>query len=129
MGISPERIEAAARAICEADPLSPAPDAPIMWGMKPAKAWEPRAAILKAAIEAGLFCHPPRAWVAPWEATGAMIDAAVATDGMQQVDGMVVQAALHGQSLRYNNGKPPLVEAYEAMREAHLQPDTTEDKT
>ena len=56
--------EIAARAICEADPLSPAPDAPIMWGMERAKAWEPRAAILRQAVGDGLFCHPPKAWLA-----------------------------------------------------------------
>lgn len=65
-------IEVAARAICEADPLSPAPDAPITWGMKPAKAWEPRAAIIRRAIEMGLFCHPAKSWIAPNEATEGM---------------------------------------------------------
>lgn len=69
-------IEAAARAICEADVLSPAPDAPILWVGKPAKAWEPRAAILRQAVDAGLFCHPPKAWVAPWTSTTAMDEAA-----------------------------------------------------
>jgi hypothetical protein len=68
-------IEDAARAICEADPLSPAPDATIMWGMKRAKAWEPRAAILRQAIEAGLFCHPAKAWLAPRHMTDGMIEA------------------------------------------------------
>lgn len=53
-------LEIAARAVCLLDPLSPAPDAPILIGMKPAKAWEARADILRQAIEGGLFCHPAK---------------------------------------------------------------------
>lgn len=41
--IGDKRIEAIARLICEADPLSPGPDEPILIGTRRAKAWEPRA--------------------------------------------------------------------------------------
>lgn len=58
-------LEPAARLICEADPHSPEPDAVILVGTKRAKAWEPRAEILRQAIDAGLFAWPPKAWIAP----------------------------------------------------------------
>jgi hypothetical protein len=45
-------VERVARAICDADPLAPDPDAPIYIGTKPAKAWEARAQMAQAAIRA-----------------------------------------------------------------------------
>lgn len=53
------KLEMAARLICEIDPLSPAPDAVILIGIKPASAWEARAQILQQCIEARLFASPP----------------------------------------------------------------------
>lgn len=43
-------VERAARAICEADPTAPDPDAPILWRGKKAKAWEARQPMAAAAI-------------------------------------------------------------------------------
>ncbi len=45
-------IERVARAICDADPFAPDPDAPIYIKMKKAKAWEGRIEMAKAAISA-----------------------------------------------------------------------------
>ncbi len=45
-------IERVARAICDADPFAPDPDAPIYIKMKKAKAWEGRIDLAKAAISA-----------------------------------------------------------------------------
>lgn len=45
-------IERVARAICAADPCAPAPDDPILIGMRSAKAWEARIPLAVAAIEA-----------------------------------------------------------------------------
>jgi hypothetical protein len=103
MTLNAEALELAARAICEADPLSPAPDAPILIGSKRAKAWEPRAAILRQAIEAGLFSSPPRSWLAPNEATPEMVEAGeLANDG-------------------YNMDPPDQI--FAVMRTAHLAKD------
>lgn len=52
MGNADALIEKVARAICESDELAPAPDAIIMWKMKPAKAWEARKPMAEAAIRA-----------------------------------------------------------------------------
>lgn len=70
-----EMMEAAARAICELDPQSPGPDEPIMIGSKRAKAWEPRAEIIREAIKLGLFAWPPKAWLAPMEAAPSIAEA------------------------------------------------------
>ena len=48
------QVEKVARAICEADKTAPAPDASILIGMKPAKAWEGRVEMAQAALDA---CH------------------------------------------------------------------------
>ncbi len=45
-------IEKVARAICDADPFAPDPDAPIYINMKKSKAWEGRIDLAKAAINA-----------------------------------------------------------------------------
>ncbi len=45
-------IEKVARAICDADPFAPDPDAPIYIKMKKAKAWEGRIEMAQAAINA-----------------------------------------------------------------------------
>jgi hypothetical protein len=92
-------IETLARAICTIDPLSPRPDAPIMWGMKRAKAWEPRGTILRQAIDAGLFSHPPKVWLAPMEVTMEMWAAGD----------------------RVCNDDEELHVVYAAMRDAHLK--------
>lgn len=63
-----EMLERMARAMCEADPTAPDPDAPIYMGMKPAKAWQARVSIAKAILQAmrgptprmiELFCSLP----------------------------------------------------------------------
>lgn len=92
-------LEIAARAICEADPLSPAPDAPILIGTKRAKAWEPRAAILRQAIEAGLFAWPPKSWLAPTEPDTRLIAPILNTDYRE------IWEALRTAHLRTGEGK------------------------
>ena len=44
-------VEKVARAICNADPLAPHPDAPIQWGRKSCLAWQARIPMAEAAIE------------------------------------------------------------------------------
>lgn len=43
-------VEAAARAICDADPLAPEADAPIYIGVRAARAWHARVPMARAAI-------------------------------------------------------------------------------
>lgn len=104
-------IEAAARAICEADPLSPAPDAPIVWNGKSARAWEPRAAILRQAVEEGLFCHPARVWLAPMEATEGMAKHA---EGLTDFAYSAVVATPEDVIREWQSG-------YRLMRDAYLK--------
>lgn len=68
--IMDERVEAAARRMCEVDKLAPDPDAPIIWNGKPAKAWEARVPIVLAVAEVlwpELHGDQPKGWIAPWE--------------------------------------------------------------
>lgn len=116
MTIPTQRLEAAARLWCELDPLSPAPDAPISWNMKPAKAWEPRAELLRQVCDRvlcpGVFADPPTAWVAPWEATDSM-----AYEGEGYADFMLPEGT-------HDNTKEGRIRemkmAYGTMRDSHL---------
>jgi len=47
-----DQVEAVARAICDADVLAPAADDPIYIGTRPAKAWEARIPLARAALSA-----------------------------------------------------------------------------
>lgn len=52
--VTEEDVERVARAICAADTKAPTPDAPIIIGMKTAKAWEARVPMARAALTAFL---------------------------------------------------------------------------
>lgn len=61
-----EKREVIARAICDADPMAPDPDATIMIGMRTAKAWEARLPMADAVLS-GLAAYDAK-WAAIFDA-------------------------------------------------------------
>jgi hypothetical protein len=125
-----ERVEAAARRMCEVDKLAPEPDAPIIWNGKPAKAWEARVPIVLAVAEVlwpELHGDKPTHviaphqvmtvdvykelfegthWLAPWESDGLMDDAARTATGQKWIgtEPMVLWSAMRDAYLGKGDG-------------------------